>query len=77
MATYSDNSYYFGPEGANSSKVYQTENEAKAYLSFLRKVHEQEYETQPDYYNLSVMGLNDTFVFDRATKTPFSLDNSL
>jgi hypothetical protein len=74
MIEYAKPEYAFSFENGGS-KTYTNDTDAKAYLTFLRDVHEQKYETQPDYYNLNVMGLNDTFVFDLSTKEPFSLNN--
>lgn len=74
MTTYSANEYQFSFENGGD-KTYGSIQEAKNYLSFLRDVHDQKYETQPDYYNLNVMGLNDTFVLDLNSKEPFALNN--
>ena len=74
MDEYVKNGYAFGYRMAGS-KTFGTEQLAEDYLHFLNQVHTQEYETQPDYYNLSVMGLNETFVLDLASKTPYSLNN--
>lgn len=74
MLTYSDIEYSFG-NATGGSKIYQTDIEAKNYLEFLDKIHKQEYDTQPDMYMVNAPGLNETFVFDLNTKTPYPLYN--
>ena len=74
MLLYEDSSYWFS-EGTGGSKIYAAQADATAYFDFLDKVNKQEYETQPDYYSLNVMGLSETFALDLNTKQPFSLDN--
>lgn len=75
MVEYSASEYQFS-ESSGGSKTYGSLQEAQNYISFLRKVHEQEYETQPDYFNLNVMGLNETFVLDLISGAPKCLTNS-
>jgi len=74
MLTYSDSDYWFS-ENSGGSHNYSSHSQALTYFDFLDKVNKQEYETQPDYYSLNVMGLNEVFALDLNTKQPFSLDN--
>lgn len=77
MIEYAKNEYRFGENygGSHTYKGLTAEQDARDYIEFLEKIHQQEYETQPDMYMVNAPGLSEAFVFDLETKTPYALYN--
>lgn len=44
---------------------FPNQTEAEEYFEFLYDVNKNDYDTQPDYFTLNVMGLNETIVFEQ------------
>ncbi len=59
----------------SSSPSFSSYNNLIAYMYFLKKADDNEYDIQPDFFSFSALGNSDMFVIDVATKTPKSLDN--
>lgn len=57
------------------SSHFATEQEVEDYLYFLKYVNNNKYDTQPDYFSLNVIGINDYIVFDVETRQPKTLHN--
>lgn len=64
---------YDGVNGDNP--VFGTKDSLLDYMVFLKKVNDNEYDTQPDYFSFNALGNNDTFVIDVATGNPIALNN--
>ncbi|MCH2197123.1 hypothetical protein, partial [Kordia sp.] len=54
---------------------FATEQEVEDYLYFLKYINNNKYDTQPDYFSLNVIGVNDYIVFDVETRQPKTLYN--
>lgn len=59
----------------SSGLCFPNSVDANNYLSFLEDMHRGKYETQPDFYNISVLDVNDTFVITPVSKNAVSLKN--
>ena len=49
---------------SGNSPTFESQNSAISYLRFLKKVNDNEYDTQPDYFSFSALGNNDMFTID-------------
>lgn len=54
---------------------FPTAAAAEDYFAFLKDINSNRIDTQPDYYNLSALGINDIIVFDVETMQPRTLNN--
>jgi YD repeat-containing protein len=57
---------------------FDSKGELLAYMDFLRKTNENQYDTQPDYFSFNALGNSDTFVIDISKERalqPKALDN--
>ncbi|TXN36136.1 hypothetical protein FVB32_16390 [Flagellimonas hymeniacidonis] len=52
-----------------------TDDNVQAYFDFIKRVSTGEYETQPDYFSLNVLGINDYIVIDVANLEAKALEN--
>ncbi len=59
----------------NENTYFATEQEVSDYFYFLKDVSINKYDTQPDYFSLNALGINDYIVFDVATRIPRTLHN--
>jgi len=64
---------YQGITGSSAS--FPSRNALLDYMLFLRKINENQYDTQPDYFSFNALGNSDTFVVDLATGNPKALNN--
>ncbi len=54
---------------------FNSKQEIHDYFDFIKKVSRNEYETQPDYFSLNALGINDHIVIDIETKQARALNN--
>ena len=57
------------------NQYFNSEQATRDYFYFLKDVATGKYDTQPDYFSLNVMGVNDYMVIDIITKQPRCLNN--
>lgn len=62
-------------KNTSSNPIFDNKNELLNYMRFLKRVNDNEYDTQPDYFSFNALGKNDTFVIDVQTGLPKPLNN--
>lgn len=59
----------------DENNIFQSDSAVRTYFDYLKKVSTNEYETQPDYFSLNVLGINDYIVIDVDSLTGKALKN--
>lgn len=59
----------------DENQLFDSRDEAIAYLVFLRKIKDNEIDTQPDFFSFNALGVSDMIVIDRNTKQAIALNN--
>ncbi|GEM_PF-2868188 len=59
----------------DESTKFGTRDSVVMYFDFLNRISINENETQPDYFSLNAIGINDYIAFDVATRQAYALNN--
>jgi YD repeat-containing protein len=57
------------------NNTFDSDQKVRNYFYFLKDVNTNKFDTQPDYFSLNAIGINDVIVFDIATRLPRTLNN--
>lgn len=69
------NSGILAYDDISSSPSFDSYDDLIAYMYFLKKADDNEYDIQPDFFSFSALGNSDMFTIDVNSKTPKSLDS--
>ncbi len=59
----------------NQSAFFADEQDVVDYFDFMNSISINEFETQPDYFSLNAIGINDYIAFDVNTRQAYALNN--
>ncbi|MFC4634634.1 hypothetical protein ACFO3O_11985 [Dokdonia ponticola] len=59
----------------NESTLFANQQGVVDYFDFMNSININEYDTQPDYYSLNAIGINDYIAFDVNTRQAYALNN--